>query len=162
MSIYTVQAPIGSLGKPDFERAVFLREGFSWGAFIFSFFWLLWQRLWLVAVVWLVAESVLTSLFLKCLSSGSTLLISFLLHLLLGLEGNSLLRWRLAQRRYRLVGVVSATGLEPAERQFFARVTQPQTSASPLPNDNPPPPTPPVPVQHGDVIGVFPEPETRR
>ncbi len=71
MSIYTVQAPIGSLGKPDFERAVFLREGFSWGAFFFSFLWLLWQRLWLVAVVWLVAESVLTWLFSKGLSFGS-------------------------------------------------------------------------------------------
>ncbi len=101
-------------------------------------------------------------LFSRGLSFGSSLLIGFLLHLLLGLEGNSLLRWRLARRRYRLVGVVSATALEPAERQFFARITQPQTNASPLPNDIPPPPPPPVPVQHADVIGVFPEPETRR
>ncbi|HEY1736149.1 MAG TPA: DUF2628 domain-containing protein [Methylovirgula sp.] len=161
MSIYTVQAPVGSLGKPEFERAVFLREGFSWGAFIFSFFWLLWQRLWLVAVVWLVAESVLTSLYLRGLSFGSTLLIGFLLHLLLGLEGNSLLRSRLARRRYRLVGVVSAAALEPAERQLFTRVAQKPLQTSPAPND-PPPPAPPVPTQHADVIGVFPEPEMRR
>lgn len=163
MSLYTVQAPVGLLGKPEFERAVFLRDGFSWGAFFLGAIWLLWQRLWLVAALWLAAEALLAWIALPHLSFGSFFLIALTMRILLGLEGNSLLRRRLARRRYRLVDVVNAAALEPAERLFFSHLAKPTEAASATKDASlPPPPPPPVPTQTADVLGLFPEPETKR
>jgi hypothetical protein len=159
MTVYTVQAPIGALGEPEIERAVFLREGFSWGAFVFGFFWLAWHRLWAIAAVWLLAGALLAWLALGHLSFGSIVLIALALRALLGLEANALLRHRFASSRYRLVGVVTAATLESAERTFYSRAMQPQTEAGPAPKIVQPPP---IPHQRTEVLGVFPEPETGR
>ena len=40
------------------ERAVVLRDGFSWGALIFQPLWVLWHRLWLAALVVTIAIAV--------------------------------------------------------------------------------------------------------
>src|SRR3712207_2763918 len=42
-------------GRPSRRPPVLVREGFSWGAFLFGPFWLLANRLWLAALLWLVA-----------------------------------------------------------------------------------------------------------
>lgn len=163
MSLYTVQAPVGLLGKPEFERAIFLRDGFSWGAFFLGTIWLLWQRLWLVAALWLAAETLLASLALTHLSFGSFFFIALFMRILLGLEGNGLLRRKLARRHYRLVDVVNAAALAPAERLFFSRLAAPVEAASATKDaPPPPPPPPPVPMQNAEVLGVFPEPEMKR
>lgn len=161
MSLYTVQAPVSLLGKPEFERAIFLRDGFSWGAFFLGAVWLVWQGLWLMAVFWLAAEALIVWLALTYLSFPSFFFIGLFLRILLGLEGNALLRRRLARRHYRLVDVVNAGAMEPAERLFFSRLAAP-IEAAPMTKDAAPPPPPPVPTQNGDVLGVFPEPETKR
>lgn len=158
MSVYTVQAPLGPLGEIDYQRAVFLREGFSFGAFIFGFLWILWQRLWLVALLWLAAYGLLIWLGLTHLSPGSVVLLFLVLRLFLGLEGRALIRQKLAGRHYQLVGVVSATGLEMAERLFFARLPPNVVDFG----QQTPPPPPPVPPQAPDVLGLFPQPEVRR
>ncbi|MGB8278198.1 MAG: DUF2628 domain-containing protein [Methylovirgula sp.] len=159
MSVYTVQAPMGSLGEPELERAVFLREGFSWGAFFFGFLWLLWQRLWGIAALWLVAFSLLAWLAAWHFTFGSFFLIGLALRILLGLEANALLRRKLARRRYQLIEVVTAPAPEAAEQLFFSRVAQSQAELGPLPKDGPPPP---LPSQNAEVLGVFPQPEDRR
>jgi hypothetical protein len=160
MSVYTVQAPIGALGEAELEKSVFLREGFSWGAFWFSFIWLIWQRLWLVAVLWLFAEGFLSWLARAYISPASFLLIALALRIFLGLEANALLRRKLARRRYRLLGVVAATGLEAAERQFFSRQLAPQAGPATVPATIDA--APPMPQHRADILGVFPEPEAQR
>lgn len=158
MSVYTVQAPLGPIGEIDYPKAVFLREGFSWGAFFFGGLWLLWQRLWIAAIVWLAVWAVLLAFAAPHMSDGSLALILFVLQLLLGLEARALLRRRLAGEHYQFLGVVSARGLETAERQFYARVP---AVAEDLGRPSPPPP-PHVPPQNPDVLGLFPQPELRR
>lgn len=160
MSVYTVQAPIGSLGEPQLERSVFLREGFSWGAFFFGFLWLAFHALWLPAAVWLLACFVLSWFAFLHLSLGSFLVIALALRLLLGLEAHGLLRRKFARRRYRLIDVVTATGREAAERIFFARIAQ-RDALRPAGQDMPPPPPSPS-RGPDDVLGIFPEPETGR
>ncbi len=160
MSVYTVQAPTGSLGKPELERSVFLREGFCWPAFFFAFLWLAWHRLWGIAALWLLAVSVLAWLAVSHLTFGSFFLIGLAMRIFLGLEANALLRRKLARRRYQLIDVVTAAAPEAAEQLFFSRVAQSQAERRPAPKDAPPPA--PVPSQNAEVLGVFPEPETRR
>ncbi len=49
MAVYTVHAP-ASYGvdvRTTSDRLVFVRDGFYFWAFVFSFFWLIWHRLWL-------------------------------------------------------------------------------------------------------------------
>jgi hypothetical protein len=161
MPVYTVQAPADPLGEPAFEKSVFLREGFSWPAFIFGIFWLLLHQLWATAAAWFVCLCVLTWLSLTYLSFGSFLVIALAIHLWLGLEGNTLLRNRLARQNYKFLGVVAATGLEAAERSFFSRIQEETASAPPAKGGPPPlPGSPPLPGRRGgDVLGFFPEPE---
>lgn len=156
MSVYTVQAPIDSLGEPEFERAVFLREGFSWPAFFFGVLWLVWKGLWLTTAIWLAACAGLAWLAMWHLTLGATVLIALALHLLLGLEANALLRRKLAGRRYQLMDVVAAEAREAAERLFFTRISQSQSRAGAAPKD-----VPPMPSRDTDVLGVFPQPEER-
>ena len=160
MSVYTVQAPTGMLGEPEPERAVFLREGFSWPAFVFALLWLVWHRLWAIAALWLVASGLLAWLAVWHFGLGTTLLIALALRILLGIEGNGLLRRQLARRRYRLIGVVAAPASETAERLFFNRLSEPQAAPTPAPKDAPT--GPPMPNRDTEVLGVFPLPEERR
>lgn len=157
MSVYTIQAPANSLGEAELEDSAFLREGFSWGAFIFAVFWLLWHRLWVAAALWLVVCAGFVWLSLSVLSLGSFLLIAFALHLLLGLEANALLRRRYARHDYQLIDVISAESREIAERTFFSRALQGRPEAPSASNN---PPSPPRSGRNDDVLGLFPEPET--
>lgn len=157
MSVYTVQAPLGPIGEIDYPKAVFLREGFSWGAFFFGIFWLLWRQLWITAVLWLVVWGLLLGLAAPYLSDDSLLLILLTLQFLLGLEGRALIRHKLARQHYQFLDVVSAKELETAERLFYARVP---AVAEELGRQTPP--TPHVPPQNPDVLGLFPQPELRR
>ena len=160
MSVYTVQAPTGTLGEPEPERAVFLCEGFSWPAFIFGPVWLLWQRLWAVAALWLVTSGILAWLAVAHFRFGTALEIGVALQILLGLEGNGLLRRQLARRRYRLIDVVTAEAAETAERRFFNRLSQAQGADAAVPKDALP--GTPLPDRDAEVLGVFPLPEERR
>jgi hypothetical protein len=159
MSVYTVQAPASLLGEPEFEKSAFLREGFSWAAFFFAFFWLLWHRLWATAALWFVVCTALAWLSFSGLSFGGFPLITLALHILLGLEANNLLRRKHAGHGYRLVGIVTADSLEAAERTFFARAVQERTEVRAASNTTPPP-LPPRSGRNGEVLGLFPEPET--
>ena len=53
LKLYTVHLRAWS-GAPD-RDAVFVREGFCWPAFFFSFAWALWHRMWFVALVLLAS-----------------------------------------------------------------------------------------------------------
>ncbi len=160
MSVYTVLAPTDTLGEPEPERAVFLREGFSWPAFIFGLAWLLWHRLWAVAALWLVTSGILAWLAVAHFRFGTTLEIGVALQILLGIEGNGLLRRKLAGRRYRLIDVVTADAAETAERRFFNRLSQAQSTNAAVPKDALPGTR--MPNRDAEVLGVFPLPEERR
>ena len=56
MSVYTVHVPPAraQASPPDPERFVFVRDGFSFWAFLLGPLWMLWHRLWLVLIGYLV------------------------------------------------------------------------------------------------------------
>ena len=122
MSIYTVHEPPLKAGEstPDPDRLAFVRDGFSFWAFLLAPLWMLRHRLWLVFVGYvIVAVALQVGLRLIGASAGVIMIVSFLLALLVGFEAATLRRFTLSRRRWSNVGVVVGDDLESAERRFF-------------------------------------------
>jgi hypothetical protein len=168
MSVYTVHEPPLRLADdaPDAERIAFVRDGFSFWAFLFVPLWMLRHGLWLVLVIYLVVVAGLeTAVKIAGASGFSVGLIGFLISLLIGLEASTLRRFTLGRRGWKNIGVVSGEDREDAERRFFEgwaqkAVAQPRTPTVTVPATpatmNPRMPHAP------DVIGLFPEPGANR
>src|SRR3972149_6340844 len=57
MTIYTVLSPPAETGSagPDPDSFVFVKEGFCWPALYITAIWLLWRRMWLGFILYLLA-----------------------------------------------------------------------------------------------------------
>src|SRR5262249_33315266 len=56
MPVYTVHAPTAGGAAPGAtDKFVFVRDGFHFWAMIFGPFWLVWNRLWLATIGWIIA-----------------------------------------------------------------------------------------------------------
>lgn len=168
MSIYTVHQPpldsVAAAAEP--YRFVFVRDGFSWWAFLLTPFWMLRHRLWLALVIYLLVSAAL-DVGLRALggSAFTMVLAGPLISLLAGLEAGTLRRFKLARRHWRNLGVVTGDDVEDAERRFFdAWVRQaparrpPSSPSAPTSSSSPPAPHP----ASSGVIGLFPEPGAHR
>jgi hypothetical protein len=171
MSVYAVyQPPLRPADNlPVTDRFVFVRDGFSWWAFLLTPFWMLRHRLWLVLSVYvLVLAGIDAALHALGASTFSIVLAGALISLFVGLEAGTLRRWTLSGRGWRNVGVVSGHDAEEAERRFFdawVRRTAAQRSAStqtPPPPPTSPGPTDPFSAERSGVVGLFPEPGGHR
>jgi Protein of unknown function (DUF2628) len=172
MRVYTVHAPVGDgadLAAAD--KFVFVRDGFHFGAAVASVIWLLWHRLWLALVGWIIfITAVQFGMSALGASRGTIFVVDVLIAILMGLEAASLRRWTLSRRKWRQLDVVVADDQEAAERRFFERWAAKQRGFA---NDQyavdrgAPPPTrnitgqsfskPPPPLPQGGIIGLFPE-----
>jgi hypothetical protein len=159
MAVYTVHEPPrrNDDALAHTERFRFVRDGFSWPAFLFAPLWMLRYRLWLALIVYLLVVFALGAA-TRALGGGDWLLgISLLVSLLVGFEASTLRRYGLARRGWKTLGVVVGDDLEAAERRFFdawaaGGVSRPAT---------PPVAGPAAPVPSGPIIGLFPEPGAR-
>lgn len=167
---YTLHvAPHARPGDPDaLNRAVLVRDGFSWGALLAPPIWFFWHRHWVAGIVaLLVTFGFGIALRAFGVSLGATFLAEALLHLLIGFEGSSIRRWLYARRGRPAVDVVQAGSAEEAEVKSFTRWLSAEHGASRHPDANPgyggagmapfgfrrdPEP----------VIGLFPDLERRR
>ena len=172
MPVYTVHAPLASAA--DFratDKFIFVRDGFHFWAMVFGPLWLIWKRLWLALLGWIIAIVAL-EIVLARLGAGSAAIVSadVMVALLMGFEAASLQRWTLSRRNWRQLDVVVADDEEAAERRFFDRWTVKQRGFG---NDQSavdrggPPPTRDIPGQPfskapplpgSSIIGLFPEP----
>ena len=152
-------------GSPSFATAFISGPRFS------APLWLLWHRLWLALIGWIVVM-VAVGFGMSALGAGGNaiFLVDVLLALLMGFEAASLRRWTLSRRNWRQLDIVVADDEESAERRFFDRWTAKQRG---LGNDQlavdrgGPPPTRdipgqpfsrPPPLPRSEIIGLFPEP----
>jgi hypothetical protein len=168
MSIYTVHQPPLDFGAAatDPYRFVFVRDGFSWWAFLLTPLWMLWHRLWLALTVYLLLAAAVDA-GLRVLGASAFLLIvaGVLISLLAGLEAGSLRRLKLSRRHWRNIGVVTGENLEHAERRFFdawMRRAPAQRPAAPASMPASGSAAPPLSVASSGVIGLFPEPGAHR
>jgi hypothetical protein len=142
------------------DRFMFLHERFSLGAFLLGPLWIIWQRLWVVLIVYLVGVG-LIGYGLRIFGIGwlSVALVFGLLHLLVGLEATALLRWTRVRHGWRECGVVIADDLDMAERRFFdsRNTLRPATKPISMLEPGQLPAAQVVPSQP-DITGLFPEP----
>jgi hypothetical protein len=162
MPTFTIHAPPPRAGEThsDPERFVFVRDGFHFWAFALTPLWLLWRRLWLALVLYLIATGAIDAgLYEFGASWTAKTLVSLVIDLLIGLEAATIWRWTLERRSWRALGFVVAEDEEVAEQRFYdawSKQTVEPPPAAPEPNY-----ATPVrrgPPSAGDVIGLFPEP----
>jgi hypothetical protein len=166
MAVYTVHQPPLREGEkaPDTDRFVFVRDGFYVWAFLLGPVWMIWRRLWLVLVLYVVALiAIAVALRYSGANNWMQSLVTVAVMTLVGLEAGTLRRWTLGRRGWKNVGVVVGDDLESAERRFFADWID---RGQPVPQGNvvkPQPGAPRIPkASSSDVIGLFPESDKPR
>lgn len=155
MAIFSVHAKDTAPDPQGDPR--FLREGFSWRAFLLGPAWLLGQRLFIALAVWTIAFALLCIAATLGLSVGAAVAIFVLIQVLLGLEAETLLERKWARQGYRLVDIVVAGRQEAAEAKFYRQAEDMEPGT-----EEPAPPAPRPPSAAGHPIGSFPHPEARR
>ena len=118
-------------------EAIFLPDSFSWGGFVFTWIWALWNRMWIVAAL------VISVMFIaSVLPAVPQFLLALGVNIVMGLHGNDLLGWSLTRRNYAEIGLGNGGSLEEAELRFYADAAYVPRVASARP------------VNH-DVLGLF-------
>ncbi len=166
MPVYTVHEPPlrAHEALPNPLRFVFVRDGFYFSAFVVAVLWMLWHRMWLVLLIYIVVALGLDyGMYYAGIDATAISLVQLFLVLLIGIEAATLRRFTLKRRGWKNIAVVSGANLEDAERRFFSGWVRSapgksagSTAASPEPSVSPH--TSPA----TDIIGLFPEPGASR
>ena len=167
MPVFTVHEPPRRDSDNDMiahtARFQFVRDGFHFWAFVLAPLWMLRHRMWVEFIAYLLLVGG-TTFALRRLGVEETagVWVALLLALLIGMEAPSLRRWKLSRRGFESQGVVVADDLEMAERRFFdgwmaGEAPLPASSSAPLP----PFLERPAATTAHDIVGLFPQPETR-
>ena len=161
MPVYTVHEPSRRDSDDDTlahtSRFAFVRDGFHFWAFLLTPLWLLRHRLWLEFIAWLLLVGGITFALQRLgVAESAGFAVGLLLSLLVGMEAPSLRRWKLSRRGFASVGVVVGDDLEDAERRFFDGWTAREEPAA-----RAAPPSPFVGSSSSEIVGLFPQPETR-
>jgi hypothetical protein len=167
MAVYTVHQPPLREGEtaPDPDRFALVRDGFYFWAFLLGPVWMIWRRLWLVLVLYVVALiGIAGALRYSGANNWVQSLVTFAVMILVGLEAGTLRRWTLSRRGWKSVGVVVGDDQESAERRFFSDwIERAESASQPGPAKQQPSPALRVPKAGGpDVIGLFPEADKSR
>lgn len=120
-SVYTVH--VDSSQSHAGEKAVFVKEGFDFVAFLFPPLWALYNRLWSVAFV-IIAVTVFFGVAdeMNWIDYESLTVLQMAFNLSLGLWANDLRRIFLAQKGYITVDVVISSDETSAQQRYFERM----------------------------------------
>ena len=122
MRVYTVH--VFAVSDADDGDAILVKEGFSWPAFLFTFFWSLWHGMW-VASAGIVAAVTVLAVATELLGVGEA--TSFVVQLLfqfgIGLFGNDMRRWSLRREGFVETAVVTGADRGDAERRYFTALS---------------------------------------
>lgn len=153
MASYVAMKPPGL--AEGAERAVLIRDGFSFLAFLVPPLWLVWHRLWIEAAFALAASMALTALG-EVVGFGLTApLLSLLVSLYVGLEGSAIRVAALSRRGWTDLGVVVADDAADAEARLFTGITT-LTEAAPAPSSRlARPPASARPLPSGPALGLL-------
>ncbi|HKC33927.1 MAG TPA: DUF2628 domain-containing protein [Xanthobacteraceae bacterium] len=164
MTTYLVFEPPERDGDPAAraERIVFVPDRFSWGAFLVAPLWMLWRRLWLIFLAYLMLMAAVTvGLRFAGVGPGARFLVMALIALLVGFEAANLRRWALLRDGWRERGPIVGHDLAAAERRFFdayvATAAAREAAAAGRPAA-----APASRPAASDVVGLFPQPGAGR
>jgi hypothetical protein len=143
MSLFNVLEPPD--GKPD--RVVFIQEGFSWAALVFTVFWALFHRMWVVATVLFAGVTgIAVAEAQDLIGPEFASIMHFAISLLFGFEARRLKVLSLMRAGFTQAGLIEATSLEAAELAYFAsRAPAVAVASKPVR----------LPADTGDTLGIF-------
>jgi hypothetical protein len=122
VTVYSVYEPSGEVADlaARAARLAFVKDGFSWLAFLVPALWLLYHRMWIELIAFLAVFSLLPWAFgLDRQSEELIGWISLALIALFAFEANDLRSAALERRGYRLAGVALGRDRTEAELSFF-------------------------------------------
>jgi hypothetical protein len=122
MIVFTVHEPQrpGQTIEARADSIQFVKEGFTIWGFLFGPVWLLYNRLWLAFIVTVVVMAGLYAGFDEFgLKNQAPAIVDILVSLIIGFEGNDILRWTLQRKGYALLGSVVGRSRLECERRFF-------------------------------------------
>lgn len=117
MRHYSVHAPSDEPDSP--ELFVFIKDGFSWPALFVPILWMLWHRLWL-ALVYYIVFVLLIAWTGRLANEDIAVVVAILWSLLFALEANNIRRLSLEDRGWDEVGSSFGKDITEAEARFFA------------------------------------------
>lgn len=119
MASYLVLTP-SDAGGETLEKTRFIRDGFSFPAFLFPVIWFLWHRLWFGAIVAFLIQGIGFQLLeMKGLwPAGCAIILA--VHILAAFEGPHMLFSKLSSLGWHQEGLLSAPGLAAAEDIYFS------------------------------------------
>jgi hypothetical protein len=133
VTVYSVYEPPSEVADivERADRLAFVKEGFSWPAFLVPILWLLYYRMWLEFVL-LALIYVALQLVFGTEAQGQALFAwaSLAIAVLFAFEANDLRAASLERRGYRLAGVATGRDRTEAERAFFGSWLPRQTKAA--------------------------------
>lgn len=102
------------------EALVFIKDGFSWSAFLLGPLWLAGNGLWLALVGYLALVGAVTAGLDALEVSDTWISLAILaIHVALGYEADTLQRAALARRGWQSIGSVTGRSRSDCERRFF-------------------------------------------
>ena len=119
MRTYLVLTPPGGADR-DHRRTLILPDGFAWLALPFTWIWLIWNRLWVAAVLVFILQGIAGYLMqIPEFMLGGTLL-HLAISLLVALEGRNYRAETLIRKGWTLEQVIAAPDMDTAEDIYFA------------------------------------------
>ncbi|TPJ19984.1 DUF2628 domain-containing protein [Mesorhizobium sp. B2-7-3] len=131
MTAYVVMEPPGRSEKVDTTTLV--RDGFTWLGLLVPPLWLAWHRMWVEAALAFVVMGVLSMLGQGLGLGVAGSLLSLLVSLYVGLEGQGLRIAALRRRGWHEWGVVEAGWLADADMRYALEVEGLSDEAAPAP-----------------------------
>ncbi|MFK0166062.1 DUF2628 domain-containing protein [Rhizobium sp. NPDC090279] len=129
MASYLILTPPGATDRSEVsdryrDGTRFIRDGFSWKAFVFPALWMLYHRLWLHAVAAILLQGLALELMRQpgFFAAGVAILLG--VHVLAALEGRHALSQRLIDRGWKMENLVSTHDLATAEEIHFSEIEQ--------------------------------------
>ncbi|RVB64502.1 DUF2628 domain-containing protein [Mesorhizobium sp. M7A.F.Ca.CA.004.06.1.1] len=116
MATYVVMEPPGRSEKAD--ATAFVRDGFTWLGLLVPPLWFAWHRLWIEAALAFVVMGLLSMLGQKLGLGLAGSLLSLLVSLYVGLEGQGLRIAALRRRGWHEWGAVEAGWLDDADTRY--------------------------------------------
>ncbi|MCI4679453.1 DUF2628 domain-containing protein [Rhodoblastus acidophilus] len=165
MNLYEVFLPRADSPAHALERAVFVKRGFDWEAFLLTPIWAIRRHLWFAFGLWTVWIAVVAgAAFAFRISSDTTLLLYLIGASAFGLENDLLEQSHLTKSGFALRSLALGASRGDAEVVYFSGLTE-DALASPTrpPSDTPghknisKAPT----VETMDLLGLFPSGEPK-
>jgi hypothetical protein len=157
MKAFSVHAPPDEPSAA--ERFAFVKDGFSWPALFLPILWILWHRMWLTLMGYIIF-ALLLAWTERLTSENIATVLALLGAVLFALEANHIRRLSLARRGWQEIGGATGRDLDEAEIRFFGAWTKDGARsrpmrAAPASDDD----APAYPDRDEPIFGLFPEPE---